>query len=168
MTRTEVGHGKRERLWRRRRSSPLASPTGVTGSASKGGGSVTWTATGVDKAQLRTRTSAGGGDGPARDADTSPARIIGLTAGTAYDAELRTVKGTKHSAWVSGGNSITPSATTAPSGKPTNLSVNYASNKIWIRFDFPSNLDDGGLALDYQMSGDTGGRTSTSLAPGST
>ncbi len=147
-------------------TTPLASPTGVVASASKGGVSVTWTATGVDKAQVRTRTSAVGGNSagawsaavdPVRDADASPARIIGLTAGTAYDAQLRTVKGTNQSAWVSGGTSITPSATTAPSGKATNVSVNYADNKIWIRFDFPSNLDDGGLALDYQFSGNTGG-----------
>ena len=144
-------------------TTPLASPTGVVASASKGGVSVTWTATGVDKAQVRTRTSGGNWTAavdPVGDANASPARIIGLTPGTAVDVQLRTVKGTKNSAWVSGGNSITPSATTAPSGKATNVNVSYADSKFWVRFDFPANFDDGGLALDYQFSGNIGGLNS--------
>ena len=48
----------------------------------------------------------------------------------------------------------------ATTGKATNVRVNYDSNKFWVRFDFPSNFDDGGLALDYQFSGNIGGLNS--------
>ena len=130
----------------------LALPTGVAASASKGGVSVTWTAPGMDRAQVRTRPTSGGNWSAAVDpvvnADASPARIIGLTAGTAVDVELRVFKGANHSAWVSAG-SATPLATTAPSGAAQNVSLVYANNKMWLRFDFPT--DDGGLPLTYQF-----------------
>ena len=146
-----------------------AAPTGVTASASKGGVSVTWTApadnggSAVTAAQVRTRvtdTNSGQtGNQPGSwtaavdsvdDPATSPARIIGLTVGTQVDVQLRVVNANGYSSWVDAG-SATPLATTAPTGKAQNVSVTYANSKFWVRFNHTG--DDGGLPLQFQMSG---------------
>ena len=136
-------------------------PTGVTASASKGGVSVAWTApadnggSAVTAAQVRTRVKNPQGDWTAAvdsvdDPATSPARIIGLTVGTEVDVQLRVVNAIGHSSWVDAG-SATPLATTAPTGKAQNVIVTYADSKFWVRFNHTG--DDGGLPLQFQMSG---------------
>ncbi len=134
-------------------------PTSVSASASKGGVSVTWTAPSdnggspITSAEIRTRTTSPQGSWSDAvtamgDAATSPARIIGLTAGTQYDVQLRVRNVNGESGWVDAG-SATPLTTTKPAGKVQNVSVTYSDSKIWIRFDHPS--DDGGLPLQFEF-----------------
>ena len=94
-------------------------PTGVAATATAGGVSVTWTqpadigTSAIVAADIRTRTSSPQGtwsdpQTPATGPSTSPAAITGLTAGTAYDVQIRVRNANGAGPWVAAGT-VTPS-----------------------------------------------------------
>ena len=93
--------------------------TGVAATATAGGVSVTWTqpadigTSAIVAADIRTRVSSPQGtwsdpQTPATNPGTSPASITGLTAGTAYDVQIRVRNANGAGPWVAAGT-ITPS-----------------------------------------------------------
>ena len=94
-------------------------PSGVTATAIAGGVSVTWTqpadigTSAIVAADIRVRTSASPkgawsqAQTPATNPGISPARITGLTAGTAYDVQVRVRNANGASVWVDAGT-VTP------------------------------------------------------------
>ena len=139
-------------------------PTSVAASGSKGGVSVMWTAPAVTggssavTAQVRTRLAdadpATPGDQPGAwgsavhpvvAADTSPARIIGLTPGAEVDVELRAANVNGPGDWAPAG-SATPLATTSTTGA-RNVSAASVPGALVLVWDHPA--DDGGLALTW-------------------
>ena len=93
-------------------------PTGVVATATAGGVSVTWTqpadigTSAIIAADIRTRVSSPQGawsdpQTPATNPGTSPAVITGLTAGTAYDVQIRVRNANGAGAWVDAGT-VTP------------------------------------------------------------
>ena len=94
-------------------------PTGVTATAAAGGVSVTWTqpadigTSPVVAADIRTRVSSpqgtwSGPKTPATNPGASPAVITGLTAGTAYDVQIRVRNANGAGPWADAGT-VTPS-----------------------------------------------------------